>query len=174
MPKIEEKQKVVQELAARINESNLVVLVDYRGLKVAEMTELRSKLREAGADLRVVKNTMTRLALQNTGDSSLEAFFEGPNAVSFSSSNEVEVVKTIFDFARVHKNLSVKAGMLDHNVLDADQLKTLSTLPPREVLLAQVVGGIQAPLYGLAYVLKANLSGLVRALDGVRQQKEAS
>lgn len=174
MSNLEAKKQAVQEIQSRLQDANLVIFTDYRGLSVTEMNELRAKLKNAGAEYRVLKNTMTRFALQNTGLEELLPYIEGPNAVLFSTSEPVEPAKILFDFAKTNKNLEVKAGILEGKVIGIDQIKGLSTLPSREVLVAQVLGGLQAPLYGFAYVLKANLSGLVRALDAIREQKEAS
>ena len=174
MSNLEAKKQAVQEIQSRLQEANLVVFTDYRGLNVGEMNELRGKLKAAGAEYKVVKNTLTRFALQNIGLEDMVPYTEGPNAVLFSTNEPVEPAKILFDFARTHKNLEVKVGILEGNVIGVDQIKGLSTLPSREVLIAQVLGGLQAPLYGFAYVLKANLSGLVRALDAIREQKEAS
>ncbi|MGI6551272.1 MAG: 50S ribosomal protein L10 [Syntrophomonadales bacterium] len=174
MSNLEAKKQAVQEIQSRLQEANLVVFTDYRGLNVGEMNELRGKLKAAGAEYKVVKNTLTRFALQNIGLEEMVPYTEGPNAVLFSTNEPVEPAKILFDFARTHKNLEVKVGILEGNVIGVDQIKGLSTLPSREVLIAQVLGGLQAPLYGFAYVLKANLSGLVRALDAIREQKEAS
>lgn len=171
---LEAKKQAVQEIQSRFQDASLVVFTDYRGLNVGEMNELRGKFKNVGADYRVLKNTLTRFALQNAGMEELLPYIEGPNAVLFSSSEPVEPAKILFDFAKTHKNLEVKVGLLEGKVIGADQIKGLSTLPSREVLVAQVLGGLQAPLYGFAYVLKANLSGLVRALDAIREQKEAS
>jgi len=174
MPNLEAKKQKVQEIQELFAQANLVVLTDYRGLNVSEMNELRGKLRNVGAEYKVLKNTMTRFALQKNGIEELLPYAEGPNAMLFTAKDPVESTKVLFDFAKTHKNLEVKVGLLEGKVIGADEVKAISTLPPREVLVAQVLGGLQAPLYGFAYVLKANLSGLVRALDAIREQKEAS
>lgn len=174
MSNLEAKKQAVKEIQKWVQDANLVVVTDYRGLNVAEMNELRGKLKTVGAEYKVLKNTLTRFALQKNGLEELLPYTEGPNAMLFSSNEPVEPAKILFDFAKTHKNLEVKAGLLEGKVIGVDQVKALSTLPSKEVLVAQVLGGLQAPLYGFAYVLKANLSGLVRALDAVREQKEAS
>ncbi len=174
MSNLEAKKQAVQEIQSRLQEANLVVFTDYRGLNVGEMNELRGKLKAVGVEYRVFKNTLTRFALQNSGLEELLPYAEGPNALLFSNTEPVEAAKILFDFAKTHKNLEVKVGLLEGKVIEANQVRGLSTLPSREVLVAQVLGGLQAPLYGFAYVLKANLSGLVRALDAIREQKEAS
>lgn len=171
MPKIEEKQLVVKEIEAKLKASSLVVFTDYKGLNVAEINELRAKLKAIGSDYVVVKNTLTRLALKDAGMEDLDALTVGPNAVLFAMQEPVEAAKILFDFAKAHKALEVKGGALEGKAVDAPGIRELSLLPPREVLIARVLGGLQAPLYGFAYVLQANLTGLVRALDQVREQK---
>lgn len=174
MSNLESKKQAVQEIQSRLQDASLIVFTDYRGLNVGEMNELRGKFKTVGAEYKVLKNTLTRFALNNTGLEELIPYTEGPNAILFTSGEPVEPAKILFDFAKTHKNLEVKAGLLEGKVIGVDQIKGLSTLPSREVLVAQVLGGLQAPLYGFAYVLQANLSGLVRALDAIREQKEAS
>ncbi|MGE5416565.1 MAG: 50S ribosomal protein L10 [Acidobacteriota bacterium] len=171
MPKIEVKQQKVQELEERIKSAKMIIFTDYRGLSVSEITGLRSRLKAAGAEYRVVKNTLARRAFTNAGLEELLPFTEGPNALLFSDEELVEPAKILFDVVKTSKKLEVRSGMVEGKVFNADQIKNLSTLPPREVLVAQVLGGLQAPIYGFAYVLKANLTGLVRALDAVREQK---
>lgn len=174
MPKIEEKQKVVKEIEEKIKDASLVVFTDYRGINVDEMTELRNKLRAPGVEYKVLKNTMTRFALENQGYKELVDKIEGPNAVLFSNEELVEPAKTIFDFIKQYKKLDVKVGILEGQVVTAEKIKDLAELPPKEVLVAQVLGTMQAPINSFVYVLNANLTGLVRALDQVKEQKAAS
>ncbi len=174
MPNIEKKQKVVQEIQQKIEDATLVVFTDYRGLNVEEMTSLREKLRVPGVEFKVLKNTMIEFALQNTGHEDVIPNIFGPNAVLFSSEDPVTPVKNIYDFIKQYKKLEVKVGILEGQMLEADKIKALADLPPREVLLGQIAGTMQAPITSLVYVLNANLTGLVRVIDQVRQQKEAS
>jgi large subunit ribosomal protein L10 len=173
MPKREEKQKVVKELEQKLQDASLVIFTDYRGINVEEMTVLRDKLRVPGVEYRVVKNTMTEFALQNTGYSQVIEKLEGPNAVVFSNEDLVGPAKTIYEFIKQYKKLEVKVGILEGQVVSAEKIKNLADLPPREVLLAQVVGTMQAPITSFVYVLNANLTGLARVLDGIREQKAA-
>ncbi|MGE5397041.1 MAG: 50S ribosomal protein L10 [Chitinophagales bacterium] len=174
MSGLEDKKAAVKDLNEKFSNANMVVLTDYRGLNVSEISELRGKLRESGCEMRVIKNTLTRLAVKETSFEELLPFLEGPNAAVFCAEEIVQPAKTLFDFARTHKNLEIRVGVLEGKVLKPEEVKTLSTLPPKEVLVAQVIGGIQAPLYGLVYVLQANITGLARVLEGIRKQKEAS
>jgi len=171
MPKIEEKQKVVAEIQKTLEESMLVIFSDYRGLNVKDMTELRDKLRTPGVEFQVLKNTMFRFALKNTGNEAAAEQITGPNAVLFSKEDPVEPTKVLYEFAKTHKNFVIKGGILEGQLVSADKIKDLSELPPREVLVAQVLGTMQAPISSFVRVLNANLTGLARALDQIREQK---
>ncbi len=174
MPKLDQKQMVVEEIFQKLDEAMLVVFTDYRGLNVDEMTELRNKLRAPGVEFKVLKNTMLRFALQKAGCADTVELINGPNAVVFSKEDPVGPAKTLFDFAKTHKNLEVKLGILEGQTIAADKIKNLADLPPRDVLVATVLGTMQAPITSFVRVLNANITGLVRALDQVREQKEAS
>jgi len=173
MSKIDEKKQVVQEIKAKIEASTLIICTDYRGLTVGQVTQLRNKLRIPGVEYRVLKNTMLRFALQEAGYEDIVPQISGPNAVIFSHDDPVGPAKTITEFAKANKNLEIKLGILDGNFISPQGISNLAELPPREVLLAQVVGTMQAPITAFVRVLNANLTGLVRALDGIREQKEA-
>lgn len=173
MPKIEQKQIIVDEIYQKIDQAMLVVFTDYRGLNVDEITELRNKLRVPGVEYKVLKNTMLRFALEKAGCADTIAHITGPNAVVFSNEDPVGPAKTLFEFAKTHKNLEVKVGILEGQMITTDSIKNLAELPPREVLVATVLGTMQAPITSFVRVLNANITGLVRALDQVREQKEA-
>ena len=173
MPKIEQKKAVVEEIKEKLEKAQLVICTDYRGLNVEQVNELRNKLRVPGVEYRVLKNTMFRFALKEAGYESIAEQVNGPNAVVFSENDPVGPAKTLFDFAKTNKQLEVKIGILEGQLLTADAVKDLAQLPSREVLLAQVVGTMQAPITSFVRVLNANLTGLVRALDGIREQKQA-
>lgn len=174
MPKLEQKQIVVEEIYKKLDAAKLVVFADYRGLNVEEMTELRNKLRAPGVEVRVLKNTMVRFALQKAGHEDTVPQITGPNIIVFSNEDPVAPAKVLFDFAKTHKNLQVKLGILEGQTIAADKVKALADLPSREVLVATVLGTMQAPITSFVRVLNANLTGLVRALDQVREQKQAS
>jgi large subunit ribosomal protein L10 len=174
MPNIEKKQAIVKEIENKLQDAKLVVFTDYRGLNVQEMTDLREKLRIPGVEFKVLKNTMVEFALKNTGNEEIIPSIFGPNAVLFSNEDPVEPAKAIFDFIKQYKKLEVKVGILEGQVMKPEQIKDLADLPPREVLLGQVVGTMQAPITSLVYVLNANLTGLVRVMDQIREQKAAS
>lgn len=171
-----EKQAVVAELKEKLANTKGAVLTNYRGLTVAQDTNLRRKLREAGVEYRVVKNTMTRIAANEVGLTGLDAHLEGPTAIAISFTDPVAPAKVISDFVKENKLevLEVKAGIVEGQVIDAQGVKALAALPPREVLIAQVLAGMQSPIVGLVNVLQGSIRNLVYALDAVRQQKESA
>lgn len=171
-----EKQAIVAELKERFVNAKGAVLTNYRGLTVAQDTNLRRKLREAGVEYRVVKNTMTRIAANEAGLEGLAAHLEGPTALAISFTDPVAPAKIISDFVKENKLevLEVKAGVVEGSVIDAQGVKALAALPPREVLIAQVLAGMQSPIAGLVNVLQGSIRNLVYALDAVRQQKESA
>lgn len=174
MLKLEDKKKIVAELQQDFSQAKLVIFTDYRGLTVDEMSELRNQLKTMGAKYQVAKNTLTRFAVKGAGLEGLDELTQGPNAIIFAADDLVGPAKLIFDFAKTHKKFEIKGGSLEGKVVDVEGLRNLSKLPSREVLLAQVAGTMAAPMVGFATVLQANLSGLARVLDAIRQQKESA
>lgn len=172
MPNIEEKAQVVAEIKEKFQNSTGVVLADYRGLTVTQVTQLRAQLREAGVEYRVLKNTLVRRAAQEVGIEGLEPYLEGPTAVAFSA-DPVAGAKILSEFAKTSKNFVIKAGVVEGKVINEAGVKALADLPSREVLLAQVLRGIQAPLAGMANVLQGPIRKLGYALEEVRKLKEA-
>ncbi|HHW15285.1 MAG TPA: 50S ribosomal protein L10 [Firmicutes bacterium] len=168
-----EKEATVAELKAKLRSAQAVVLADYRGLTVKKVTELRRRLRQAGVEYRVVKNTLTSRAAHEADLQDLDQYLTGPTAIAFGTADPVAPAKVLMDFARENKELTVKGGVLEGRVIGFDQIKALAELPSREVLLAQVLAGMQAPLAGMARVLSGTLSGFVYALDAYRRQREA-
>jgi large subunit ribosomal protein L10 len=166
-----EKEAIVTRLEGKLGRSEVVLFADYRGLKVSEITELRERLRQAGAEFQVVKNTLTRLAARRVGLEGTEAFLVGPTAITVSEQEGAAPARVLQEFARDHKALELKGGLLRGRVLTVDQVKNLAELPGREELLARLVGHTQAPLAGAVGVLQALLRNLVYVLDQVRQAK---
>lgn len=166
------KKAQVEEIKEHIANAQAMVLVDYRGLNVAELTELRSKYRDAGVEYKVYKNTMMRFAFK---DSDLEDFNEhltGPNAIAFGFEDPVSVAKITHEFAKDHDKLEIKAGIIDGEVIGVEGVENLASLPSREELLGQVVRGLNAPIQGFANVLSGNLRGLVTVLSAIKDEKE--
>ena len=171
-----EKQSIVSELKGKISASKGAVLTSYRGLTVAQDTQLRRKLREGGVEYRVVKNTMTRIAAQELGIEGLDVYLEGPTALAISESDPVAPARIISDFIKENKlkTLEVKAGLLEGKVIDAEGVKALAELPSREVLLSRALAGMQSPIVGFVNVLQGSIRKFVYALEAVRKQKESA
>lgn len=171
-----EKQAIVAELKEKLSATKGAVLTNYRGLTVAQDTKLRRKLREAGVEYRVVKNTLTRIAADQSGVSELDPYLEGPTAIALSFSDPVAPAKIISDFLKETKTqvLEIKAGLVEGKVIDADGVKALASLPSREVLIAKALAGMQSPIVGFVNVLQGNIRNLVYALEAVRKQKESA
>jgi large subunit ribosomal protein L10 len=148
-PQVLKKKQEISEIGKYMGESSITVLTDYRGLDVAEVTELRAKLREAGIKYKVAKNTLIKLAAHELDVSDLDKYLEGPTAVAFSA-DPVSLAKILVDFSKTHRNLEIKTGLLERKLVGVDDIKELAKLPGREVLLAQVVGAMQSPMYGFA------------------------
>lgn len=167
-----EKVAAVAQIRADMEASQAVFVTDYRGMTVAQMTELRRKLREVGAEYRVVKKTLTRRAAAEVNAEALEPLLVGPTAVAFAKEDPVGAAKALNEFAKETKILEIRGGWLEGQLMTVDDVQALADLPPREVLLAQVVGGMQAPIAGFVSVLQGTIRNLVYALNAVREQKE--
>jgi large subunit ribosomal protein L10 len=167
-----QKIEQVSAISDLLDRSTGVVLTDYRGLTVAEKSELTRKLRAAGAEYHVVKNTLFRRAYGQRGDDPA-AMLEGPTAVIFALEDPVAPAKVVTDFIREKRKASVKGAVVDGKVFDADGVTALSQLPPKPQLLAQVAGTLQSPLSSMAYCLQGVLGGFARALNALQEQKSA-
>lgn len=152
---IEQKKQVVSEIATKLRESESTILVDYRGLDVAEVTELRKQLREAGVEFKVYKNTMSRRAADEAELSGLNEVLVGPTAIAFSKEDVVAPAKVLNNFAKGHEALEIKGGVIQGNVATVDQIKELADLPSYEGLLSMVLSVLQAPMRNFAYATKA-------------------
>lgn len=166
-----EKEALVQEIAEKLSSSKSVVVTDYKGLDVAKITELRKKLREAGVEYRVIKNTLARIAAKNAEMEDLNELFVGPTAIAFGIEDAVAPAKVLVDFAKEYEELEIKGGALDGALIDAAKVKALAEIPPREVLLAKALGSMKSPINGFVNVLAGNLRGLVQVLNQIKEQK---
>jgi large subunit ribosomal protein L10 len=171
-----EKQAVVSEIKGKLSGLKGAVLTNYRGLSVAQDTKLRRKLREAGVEYRVIKNTLTRIAANEIGIDGLDKYLEGPTAIAMSATDPVAPAKILSDFIRENKlqAIEIKAGLVEGKVIDASGVKALASLPPREVLVAKLLGTMQAPISGFVRTLNGIPSNLVYALEAIRKQKESA
>lgn len=152
---LEQKQKIVADLKADIEASVAGVIVDYKGISVADDTVLRKELREAGIDYRVVKNTLLGRAIEGTELESISSVLEGTTAIAISKDDHVAAARILGKFADSHDNFNIKSGYLDGKVIEVETINSLAKLPSREVLLATVVGAFQAPIAAFARAVQA-------------------
>jgi large subunit ribosomal protein L10 len=169
----EQKAVAIEEIAAHIDESHAIFAVDYRGISVPQVAELRAKLRDADATFKVVKNSLTERAADQAGAETLKDYLAGPTALTFVRGDVATAAKAIADYAKVTQLLPFKGGLMDGAVLDVDQLRSLSRLPSRDVLYGQLVGVVASPVGGLVRSLAALVGGLASALGQVQQKKES-
>lgn len=169
---LEEKKQIVEEIKEKVEKAQSVVLVDYRGLNVEELTQLRRKYKEAGVDYKVYKNTMMRFAFKDAGLEEFNQFLTGPNAVAFGFDDPVQAAKITEEFAKDHDKLEIKAGIVDGKIIGIDEIKSLANLPSKEVLIAQTLAGLNGPIAGFANVLQGTIRNLVYALNAVKEKQE--
>jgi len=169
-----QKKEVVAQLKEKISGAVAGVFVDYRGLTVEQDTKLRNELRKGGVEYKVVKNTLTRFAVSGTDYESLDPLLHGPTSMALSFDDAVAPAKILSEFSKKNAGFDIKAGFISGKVINANEIGELAELPPREVLIAKVLGGFNAPISGLANVLSANLRGLVVALNAIAEQKQSA
>lgn len=169
----EKKAQIIDRLQETFSKCSVGILTDYRGLTVAEVTGLRRKLREAGIEYKVVKNTLARFAAERAERADLSDSFVGPVAIAFGYGDIAQPARVLADFIRDSKSdLTIKGGFLDDRLLTAEEVMVLSKLPSREVLLARVLGGMQSPITSLVNCLSAPITGLARVLQARITQLE--
>ena len=152
---IDAKKQEVDVIAEQLKNSVSTVIVDYRGLSVAEVTELRSQLREAGVEYKVLKNTMVRRAAEQAGIEGLDEHLVGPTAVATSTEDVVAPAKVLAKFAKEHEALEIKVGVMEGAVISAEEVNTVGTLPSHEGLVSMLLSVLQAPVRNFAYAVKA-------------------
>jgi large subunit ribosomal protein L10 len=168
-----DKAAAVAELADRFRDASAIVLTEYRGLTVKQLTELRRSL-GGNASYAVVKNTLTKIAAKEAGVDTLEDQLVGPSAIAFVKGDPVEAAKGLRDFAKAHPVLVIKGGVLDGKPLSADEIKKLADLESREVLLAKLAGAMKASMSNAASLFAAPLSQTARLVEALRQKSEAA
>ncbi len=152
---LELKKAAVAQIKEKLTTAQSVVLVDYRGLNVAEVTELRKQFRAAGVEYAVLKNSLVGIAAKEAGIEGLDSILEGPTALAFGMTDAVAPAKIIAEFAKKNDKLKVKAGILDGAILDVAGVEKLSAIPSREVLIAKVMGSMMSAVSKFVYVLEA-------------------
>ncbi len=171
--KREDKRLIVEELHAGFADASAGVVARYRGLSVAQMSDLRRRLRDTGVSIQVVKNTLARRAAKDTRFEEAMPLFTGPVAIAYGN-DPVGMAKAMSDFAKEHEALEIQGGVLDGKAVTAAEIKALASLPSREVLLAKMLGSMQAPISGFVRTLNEIPSSFVRVLAAIRDQKEAA
>ncbi len=170
---LQQKQEYVAGLTEKLKGAVAGVVVNYKGISVADDTALRRKLREAGVDYAVVKNTMLRRAAEGADLSELDGVLKGSTALAVSASDHVAAAKILCEYAEKDKNFEIKAGFVEGKVIGKAEVEELAKMPPKEVLVAKVLGGLNAPISGFVGVLNANLRGLVCALNAIAEKQSA-
>jgi large subunit ribosomal protein L10 len=166
----DQKAAVVDELAEEIGNAQAVLAVDYRGISVPQAAQLRTKLRETNATFRIVKNSLTERAADKAGADGLKALLDGPTALTFVRGDAAPAAKALRDAQRATQLLEFKGGDMGAIVLTGDEVRSIAALPPREVLYAQLVGTVAAPLTGLVRALGSMISGLAIALQQIHDE----
>lgn len=169
-----EKVAQVEALEAWLRGAAAAILTDYRGLNVGELGQLRAKLREAGAEYRVVKNTLLQRAATALGIAGLDPYLEGPTAIAVSREDPVAPARALQEFIRQMRKLEVKGALVEGRVMTADEVRSLADLPGKPQLRARLLGALQSPAAGLVGVLQGVPRSLVVALEQIRKQKEAA
>ena len=169
---LEEKKAVVAEVSAQVAEAQAIILAEYRGLEVGDLTQLRAQARKSGVYLRVLKNTLVRRAVNGTAFSGLANEMVGPLMFGISA-DPVAAAKVLNDFAKSNDKFVIKAGAMPNQVMDANAVKALATMPSREELLSKLLGTMQAPIAKFVRTLNEVPTSFVRGLAAVRDQKAA-
>ena len=169
----EKKTKVIENLEQLLSRCTIGIMTDYRGLSAAEMNELRHRLREAGVEYRVVKNTLARIAAQKMGREELTSFFDGPVAIAFGYDDILAPARVLAGYIQDTKSvMSIKGGFLPEKLLTSDEVMTLSAIPSTEALIARILAEVQRPIVALVSYLSAPMQGLVGVLQARIQQLE--
>jgi large subunit ribosomal protein L10 len=171
--RLEEKKQAVDDLAEKVQSASVIISTDYGGLTVSEMTDLRRKLRAQQIEFRVIKNTLARFAAMKAGKEDLNNIIVGTTAMVFGYDDIAVPAKILLEYIRSTKSqLKISGGLVENRVLSAAEVATLATIPPKEVLVAKLLGSLNSPLYGLVTVLNANISGLTYVLSARQKQLE--
>jgi large subunit ribosomal protein L10 len=167
------KQSLVAEIKDRFNESQAVLMIDYRGLTVKEMQELRGKVREAGGDITVYKNSLTEIAVRELALPNMDAYLQGPTAFVFIEADPVAPAKALTTFAKAHQALELKGGFVENQLVDSAGVKAIADLPSREELIAKLLGTMLNPLTGTVRVLAGPARAFVTVVDAIAKEKAA-
>ena len=167
-----EKVAVIDEIKEKVSSAKSVILTDYMGLNVAEVTKLRAELRNNNVEYKVYKNTLASRAVKELNIEGLDESLKGPTAIAFSFDDPVAPAKVLMDFAKDNEKLQVKAGIVEGKVVTVDDIEALSKLPSREELLSMLLRTMQGPITGFVNVLAGNMRNMVNVLNAIKEQKE--
>lgn len=168
------KEGLVAEIKDRFNDAGAVIMIDYRGLTVKQMQALRAKLRETGSEVKIYKNSLTEIAIRELALPSMDDYLAGPTAFVFIPDDAVAPAKALTAFAKENQALELKGGFVQNQVVDADGVKAIATLPSTEELIAQLLGTMQNPIVGFARVLNGPVEAFARTVQAVADQKAAA
>ena len=171
---IEQKKNIVAAMHAKFTKAQIVILTDYKGLNVTTMNALRRKLREGGVEYRVVKNSLLIRASENTDVAVIKDYFKGPSGVAYCEDDPVAPAKILMAFAKENKALEIKTGVMNGKVLDHADIKALSALPSRDILLGQVLSAMNGVPSALVRVLSGVTSQFLNVLTAIKEQKESA
>jgi len=167
------KEQLVEELSKKLAESEVTILADYTGINVKAVTQLREEFRKASIEYRIYKNTLARIAAKKSGVENILEFIEGPTGYVFSD-DPVVPAKTLVEFIKSNPSMKIKCCVLEGRLLDESEVRAIAYLPQKEVLMAQLLGQLMAPVSGLANVLNGPIRNLIYALEDLRKKKEAA
>lgn len=168
------KKGLVAEIKDRFNDAGAVIMIDYRGLTVKQMQALRAKLRETGSEVKIYKNSLTEIAIRELALPSMDDYLAGPTAFVFIPDDAVAPAKALTAFAKENQALELKGGFVQNQVVDADGVKAIATLPSTEELIAQLLGTMQNPIVGFARVLNGPVEAFARTVQAAADQKAAA
>lgn len=170
---LENKKRQVAELSEKMRKAQAFILADYRGINVEEVTKLRKELRKAGVEYRVIKNTLMRFAAKENGLEGLFPYLEGPTAIAISYEDPIAPAKILTNYIKENENFKLKAGYIEGRIINVEEIKELAKIPPREELIAKMLGSFNSPIAGLVNVLAANIRGLVTVLNAIAEKQGA-
>lgn len=172
MPKTkQQKREIVNGLRDRLQRANGVIVTEYQGLNVGELNDLRNKLRKVSSEYHIIQNTLLQVVSKDTEYAVLDSTLKGPTALCFVYGDPAGSAKVMVDFKKGHEKFKIKAGFIEKKIVDEKQLKSLASLPPRQILLGLLVGRLQAPIGNFVYVLNAPLQKLVGVLDEIKKKR---
>ncbi len=165
------KNEKIEYFKKQFEQAKVAIVTDYRGLSVDEITQLRRALQKENSDFTVTKNTLCKIASKGTNFEAIESLMQGPNAIAFGFGDEVSAAKVVAKFIKENKKGEIIGGVMEGNLLNADEAKKLANMPSREELYAKMLGSINSPASGIVYSVNGVMSALVRAIDAVAKQK---